>query len=47
MPELPTWEVSKEIADRLPGGKDGGKDEKCPECQQPLKGADERDKKGW
>lgn len=34
---LPSWELSKEIADKLPG-KDGSEDDlKCPECGQDLK----------
>lgn len=47
LPKIPTWEASKEIADKLPGGK-GQQDAKCPEC-----GADmekdpraQRDRKG-
>jgi hypothetical protein len=50
--KLPTWEVAKELADKLPGGKGSSKDTECPECGADLKYGTKRpvngkDKKGW
>ena len=42
--KLPTWEASKEIADKLPGEKSGEKEgDKCETCGTPL---DKEGKKG-
>lgn len=44
--KIPTWEASKEIADKLPGGK--GQDAKCPECGADMEKdpREQRDRKG-
>lgn len=35
--KYPTWELAKEIADKLPGGDKGeSKDDQCPECGADL-----------
>lgn len=47
---LPTWELAKEIADRLPGrdrdeSKDESKDLRCENCGASVEG-DLKDRKG-
>ena len=42
--KLPSWELAKEVADKLPGDKSGDKEgDKCETCGTPL---DKEGKKG-
>lgn len=49
--QLPTWELAKEIADKLPGrdkdeSKDESKDLRCENCGAPYDEGDMKDRKG-
>jgi rRNA maturation endonuclease Nob1 len=46
--KLPSWEISKELADKLPGEKGDPKENECPECGHKLEEdpTSKKDKKG-